>query len=78
MDAVDAIEVRVVFAVVLLSLERRVGFALRDFRGLVEVGTIFKACLSGLFQDLVGDTGGVFCGSFRAVSIGCSIIFVGL
>lgn len=78
MDAVDAVEVCVVFAVVLLPLERRVGIALRKFRGLVEVGAIFEACFSGLFQDLVGDTGGIFCGSFRAVSIGCSIIFVGL
>lgn len=78
MDAVDAVKVRVVFAVVLLPLERRVGLALREFRGLVEIGTIFEAGFSGLFQDLVGDTGGVFCGSFRAVSIGCSIIFVGL
>lgn len=41
MDAVDAVEVCVVFDVVLLPLERRVGIALREFRGFVEVGAVF-------------------------------------
>ena len=81
MDAVNAIEVRVVFTVVLLALQlawRRKWIFLRNFRWPVEEGTIFEACLGGLLQNLVRNAGAVLCRSFCAVSISCSVIFIGL